>query len=63
MSGTVIVTVAGLFMWLNLLRMVPARVAASVQFLQPVFGIAAASLITMVSRNEVGNRARNGNVR
>ncbi|MGF6959275.1 hypothetical protein [Paraburkholderia youngii] len=56
-----------------------------VQFLEPVFGIAAASLmfgdrvgpsfvvgvalvlaglaLTMVSRNEVGNRARNGNVR
>ncbi|NUY34030.1 EamA family transporter [Paraburkholderia sp. JPY303] len=75
----VIVTVAGLFMWLKLLRIVPARVAASVQFIQPVFGIAAASFmfgdrvgpsfvvgvalvlvglaLTMVSRNEVGNRA------
>jgi drug/metabolite transporter (DMT)-like permease len=41
----VIVTVAGLFLWLNLLRIVPARVAASVQFLQPVFGIAAASFM------------------
>ena len=40
-----IVTVAGLFLWLNLLRHVPARVAASVQFLQPVFGIAAASMM------------------
>lgn len=39
----VLVTVAGLFTWLWLLRTVPARVAASVQFLQPVFGIAASS--------------------
>jgi O-acetylserine/cysteine efflux transporter len=41
----VVVTVAGLFLWLNLLRIVPARIAASVQFLQPVFGIFAASLM------------------
>jgi O-acetylserine/cysteine efflux transporter len=41
----VIVTVAGLFLWLNLLRIVPARIAASVQFLQPVFGVAAASVM------------------
>ena len=41
----VVVTVAGLFLWLNLLRIVPARIAASVQFLQPVFGIAAASVM------------------
>ncbi|WP_241814347.1 DMT family transporter [Caballeronia zhejiangensis] len=41
----VIVTVAGLFLWLNLLRIVLARVGASVQFLQPVFGIAAASFM------------------
>lgn len=39
----VLVTAAGLFLWLHLLRTVPARVAASVQYLQPVFGIAAAS--------------------
>lgn len=39
------VTVAGLFIWLKLLRVVPARVAASVQYLQPIFGIAAASLM------------------
>lgn len=39
----VLVTVAGLFLWLWLLRTVPARVAASVQFLQPVFGIAASA--------------------
>lgn len=41
----VMVTVAGLLLWLYLLRTVPARVAASVQYLQPVFGIAAASAI------------------
>jgi O-acetylserine/cysteine efflux transporter len=37
------VTVAGLFLWLHLLRVVPARTAASVQFLQPVVGIAASA--------------------
>jgi drug/metabolite transporter (DMT)-like permease len=41
----VMVTVAGLLLWLYLLRTVPARVAASVQYLQPVFSIAAASAI------------------
>lgn len=41
----VMVTVAGLLLWLHLLRVVPARIAASVQYLQPVFGIAAAALI------------------
>ena len=41
----VAVTVAGLFLWLNLLRVVPARIAASVQYLQPVVGIAAASIM------------------
>ncbi|MGA0598058.1 DMT family transporter [Enterovirga sp. CN4-39] len=41
----VAVTVAGLFLWLHLLRTVPARVAASVQYLQPVVGILAASLM------------------
>ncbi len=41
----VMVTVAGLLLWLYLLRAVPARIAASVQYLQPVFGIAAASMI------------------
>ncbi|WP_319824957.1 DMT family transporter [Thalassovita sp.] len=38
-----LVSAAGLFLWLWLLRTVPARVAASVQFLQPVFGIGASS--------------------
>lgn len=39
----VVVTVAGLLLWLHLLRTVPARTAASVQYLQPVVGIAASS--------------------
>lgn len=39
----VAVTVAGLLLWLNLLRTVPARIGASVQYLQPIIGIAAAS--------------------
>lgn len=41
----VLVTVAGLLLWLYILRAVPARIAASVQYLQPVFGITAASFI------------------
>jgi drug/metabolite transporter (DMT)-like permease len=41
----VMVSVAGLLLWLHLLRAVPARVAASVQYLQPVVGIAAASAL------------------
>ncbi|KUM27834.1 hypothetical protein AU467_15445 [Mesorhizobium loti] len=41
----VMVTVAGLLLWLYLLRAVPARIAASVQYIQPVFGIAAASVL------------------
>lgn len=40
-----IVSVAGLFLWLHILRNVPAAVAGSVQFLQPVFGIAASAMI------------------
>lgn len=39
------VSVAGLFLWLHILRTVPAGIAASVQYLQPVFGIAAAALM------------------
>lgn len=41
----VMVTAAGLLFWLYLLRTVPARIAAGVQYLQPVFGITAASAI------------------
>lgn len=32
-------------LWLNLLRTVPARIAAGVQYLQPLIGVAAASAI------------------
>lgn len=39
----VVVAVAGLFLWLHILRTVPAPTAASVQFLQPVVGIAASA--------------------
>jgi drug/metabolite transporter (DMT)-like permease len=38
-------TAAGLFLWLHLLRKVPASTAASVQYLQPVVGIAASSVM------------------
>lgn len=41
----VMVSAAGLLLWLYLLRVVPARVAASVQYLQPVIGIGASSLL------------------
>jgi drug/metabolite transporter (DMT)-like permease len=41
----VVVTVIGLILWLYLLKVVPARVAASVQYLQPVFGISASALL------------------
>jgi drug/metabolite transporter (DMT)-like permease len=40
-----VVTVAGLFLWLNILHTVPAGIAASVQYLQPVVGIAASSVM------------------
>lgn len=35
-----VVTVAGLFLWLGILRTVPARVAAAVLFFQPLVGLA-----------------------
>ncbi|APG87415.1 DMT superfamily inner membrane transporter protein (plasmid) [Sinorhizobium americanum CCGM7] len=41
----VMVTVVGLILWLYLLKVVPARVAASVQYLQPVFGITASAFL------------------
>lgn len=40
-----LVSAVGLFLWLWLLRTVPARIAASVQFLQPVFGIGASAVM------------------
>lgn len=39
----VMVTVLGLFLWLHLLRVLPARVAASVQYLQPIIGVGTAA--------------------
>jgi drug/metabolite transporter (DMT)-like permease len=39
----VVVTAAGLFLWLHLLRIVPARSAAGVQYLQPVVGVTASA--------------------
>lgn len=41
----VMVTVLGLFLWLHLLRVLPARVAASIQYLQPIIGVGAAALM------------------
>lgn len=38
-----LVTVAGLFMWIRILRTVPAPIAAATQYLQPLFGIAASA--------------------
>lgn len=39
------VTGMGILLWLYLLRNVPARIAASVQYVQPVFGIAASAML------------------
>jgi drug/metabolite transporter (DMT)-like permease len=39
------VTAAGLFLWLYLLRTVPAVVATSVQYLHPVIGIVVGAAI------------------
>lgn len=41
----VMVTVLGLFLWLHLLRALPARVAASIQYLQPIIGVGAAAFM------------------
>jgi drug/metabolite transporter (DMT)-like permease len=41
----VMVTVLGLLLWLYLLRNIPARVAASVQYLQPIIGIASSAVL------------------
>lgn len=40
-----VVTAGGLFLWLHLLRTIPAGIAASVQYLQPVVGVAASSVM------------------
>lgn len=41
----IVVSVAGLFLWLYLLNTVPASKAASVQYLQPVIGVIASAAI------------------
>jgi len=41
----VFVTVVGVFLWLNILRTVPAPIAAGVQFIQPIVGIAASAAL------------------
>lgn len=41
----VLVTVAGLWIWLQTLRVLPARIAAGAQYLQPLFGVAASALL------------------
>src|SRR5262249_29212259 len=40
-----LVTVAGIWLWLQALAHVPARVAASLQYLQPLVGVALSALI------------------
>jgi drug/metabolite transporter (DMT)-like permease len=40
-----VVTCAGLFLWIHLLQTVPARIAASIQYLQPVVGVAASAVL------------------
>ncbi len=40
-----LVTVAGLYVWLTMLKTVPARIAASTQSLQPIFGIGGSALL------------------
>lgn len=41
----IVVTAAGMFVWLHILRTVPAGIAAAVQYLQPVVGIVAAAFL------------------
>lgn len=41
----VMVTVLGLILWLYILKVVPTRIAASVQYLQPVIGISVSALL------------------
>lgn len=40
-----LVTVLGLYLWIHILRTVPARIAAGVQYLQPVVGIVLAAMM------------------
>ena len=39
----VLVTVAGIWIWLHMLRVLPARIAAGSQYLQPLIGVAASA--------------------
>jgi len=41
----VLVTVAGISIWLNILRVLPARIAAGTQYLQPLIGVAASAAV------------------
>lgn len=41
----VFVTVVGVFMWINILRTVPSAIAAGVQFIQPIVGVAASAAL------------------
>jgi len=41
----VLVTVAGIWIWLNVLRVLPARIAAGTQYLQPLIGVAASAAL------------------
>ena len=38
-------TVAGMWLWLTGMRRLPARVAASTQYLQPIVGVAASAAL------------------
>ena len=41
----VLVTVAGIWIWLNILRVLPVRIAAATQYLQPLIGVAASAAL------------------
>jgi O-acetylserine/cysteine efflux transporter len=41
----VLVTVAGLWIWLHTLRVLPVRIAAGTQYLQPLIGVAASAAL------------------
>ena len=54
----VMVTVVGLILWLYLLKVVPARIAASVQYLQPIIGSAAMRIFRCYACNHVVSEDR-----
>ena len=41
----VLVTVAGMWIWLHMLRVLPARIAAGTQYIQPLVGVAASAAL------------------